>query len=364
MKKIILLIISIYLLLGSLYLLNNYLKLPKNLYQISNTTKGLPKGIKVIDIEHDYDISRDNSFFILADNHHIYQIDPMTRSVIKDIKINGLKNPNGFSIIRFYERKKYRYEIYIADTDNHRIVQLLLPLDHNNITVEASPFISLKDTPLDVSFFKKYDAKGYSTSNNIAVLTNTNKIVCYDIKTKQKIDSFDVMLRIGKQKIPFKNLPYFRYSLIANWGDWTKGMQFRGYDYLEILYAYPHSSRSHVSLNLGKISKYGNYLIPDNDNKLLWIGDPLSYFDKDKKIIRKCMIQRAIKYTKDINMAIKYGNKTLGQKEIVIVAYKNSDGLSYNNVKYGFFGKLLKMSEQIFLHYLIGPFFLLMYIGH
>jgi len=67
--------------------------------------------------------------------------------------------------------------------------------------------------------------------------------------------------------------------------------------------------------------------------------------------------------TQDIYMAIKYGNKTLGQKEIVIVAYKNSDGLSYNNVEYGFIGKVLKMSEQIFLHYLIGPFFLLMYIG-
>lgn len=358
MKKFLLYVAGVYIFFASLYALNDYLRVPKNIYQISNITKGLPEKVRIIDIERDYDISRDNNFFVLADNNHIYQIDPIKRTVVKDIKVNGLSNPNGFSIVRFYNQKKYLYEIYIADTNNSRIVKLELPLNNNDIVVQTSTLIAIKnEKPIDVSFYKKYHENGYHHSDNIAVFTDKNKIKSFNIESKQLNKSFDLMLSVNKQIIPFKNLPYYRDSLISNWGT---GPQLKRDDYLEIIENNKIISRADISCNLGKISKSMFYTIPDNDNKLIWISSPSSHADFTGKIIRGSMMYRTIKYKKDINIAIRYGDHRY--EKLFIVAYKNEYGLSYNKIEYGIIGKLLSISETIF-HILITPFVMLAYLG-
>jgi len=349
MKKFFIYLIGIYIFFALMTFLSASLKLPKTIYEISNKTIGLPEKVKIIDIERDYDISRDNHFFVLGDNNHIYQIDPDRKAVVKDIHIKGLNNPNGFSLIRFYLPRKHIYEIYIADTDNSRIVQLKLPLNNENTTVEAQTFITIQDAkPKDVSFYRQ-DYDNSRTSNNIAVLTN-NKIMSFNTERKQLKKIFDLMLQVNKQMIPFKNLPYYYHSFLSNWGT---GPQLRRDDYLEIIQNNKNISHGDISLNLGKISRSEFYVIPDNDNKLIWISSPMSYTLSDEKTIHDSIMYRTIKYKKDINIAIRYGKHR--EENLLVIAYQNEYGLSYNHVGYGIAGKFFSISQTIF-RILITPF--------
>ena len=351
MKRFLLIVVLVYAVFGALFVLEDYLRLPKKVSEISNMTKGLPATVKIISIERDYDLSRDNHFFVLGDNNHIYEIDPVRQEVIKDITINGLNNPKGFSIARFYFKNKYEYEIFIADTDNNRIVKINLPLNNQAVVVNSEDFLALSShKPIDVKYYVRYTDKGQYKSFNIAVLIDTHKINSYNLKTKQLEKTIDGRLKVNSKFIIHKNIPYYSETLMSNWGT---GPQQRRDDYLESLKDHKVISRAHLSTDIGKISYSEYYVIPDNGNKLIWISSNTAHVGHKGETVRDTMMYRTIEYKRAINSVIRYGENS--KETLLVIAYEDSFGVFYNDVNNTFLGGVLNISKNIFFS-LIMPF--------